>query len=127
MCQYCNYPKLLEQAGLTLTPNRLKVLEIIGIGFKAEVKGNTLTLNVGYAVPYSLTIPATLTVQAGKGTRAGVDAEVSVTGIDKELVGQFAAAVRKIKKPDLYKGKGIRYRGEHVRKLAGKAFGATGG
>jgi large subunit ribosomal protein L6 len=102
-----------------------KELEIIGIGFKAEVKGNTLTLNVGYAVPYDLVIPKGLTVEAKRGTRAGIDAEVIVTGIDKELVGQFAAMVRRIKKPDLYKGKGIRYRGEYVRKLAGKTFGTA--
>ena len=57
---------------------------------------------------------------------AGVDFEVTVTGIDKEVVGQFAAKVRKIRKPDLYKGKGIRYRGEYVRKLAGKTFGTAG-
>jgi large subunit ribosomal protein L6 len=102
-----------------------KVLDIIGIGFKAEVQGNTLKVNVGFAVPYELDIPKGLKVEAKKGSRAGVDAEVSVTGIDKELVGQFAASIRRIKKPDLYKGKGIRYRGEYVRRLAGKTFGSA--
>jgi large subunit ribosomal protein L6 len=103
-----------------------KVLEIIGVGFRAEVQGDRLKLNVGYAIPYELEIPKGLSVEAKRGGRAGVDAEVTVSGIDKELVGQFAASVRRIKKPDLYKGKGIRYRGEYVRKLAGKTFGSAG-
>ena len=103
-----------------------KVLEIIGIGYKAEVKGSELEVNVGYAVPYNVTIPKGIDVKTKRGGTAGVDFEVTVTGIDKELVGQFAAKVRKIRKPDLYKGKGIRYRGEYVRKLAGKTFGTAG-
>jgi len=102
-----------------------KVLEIMGIGYKAEVQGGVLKLHVGFAVPYELPIPPGLKVEVRKGSRAGVEAEVSVSGCDKELVGQFAAAVRRVKKPDVYKGKGIRYRGEYVRKLVGKTFGAA--
>lgn len=103
-----------------------KVLEIIGVGYRAEVAGRILKLTLGYASPVELTIPDGLAVEAGRGSRPGVDAEVSVSGIDKELVGQFAALVRKAKPPDSYKGKGVRYRGEYVRKLAGKTFGSAG-
>ena len=103
-----------------------KVLEIIGVGYRAEIQGKVLKLTVGFASPVELPVPDGLTVEASRGSRVGVDAEVKVSGIDNELVGQFAARVRHVKPPDSYKGKGIRYRGEYVRKLAGKTFGATG-
>ncbi len=108
-----------------------KELEIIGVGYRAELvdggsAGRVLKLTLGYAHPIELEIPAGIEVEVKRSGRKGVDLEVCVRGIDKELVGQFAANIRKTRKPDLYHGKGVRYRGEYVRKLAGKTFGSAG-
>jgi large subunit ribosomal protein L6 len=107
-----------------------KTLEIIGVGYKAEIvggpDGKTLRLSLGYAQPIELPVPQGIEVEARRSGRPGVDLEVTVRGIDKELVGQFAANIRKTRKPDVYHGKGVRYRGEYVRKLAGKTFGSVG-
>ncbi|MHC5053374.1 MAG: 50S ribosomal protein L6 [Planctomycetota bacterium] len=109
-----------------VTKGTEKTLEIIGVGYKAELQGKVLKLSVGFATPVEFVVPDGLTVETGRGSRVGVDAEVKVSGIDNELVGQFAAKIRSVKPPDSYKGKGIRYRGEYVRKLAGKTFGTAG-
>jgi large subunit ribosomal protein L6 len=102
-----------------------KTLEIIGVGYRAEVQGKTLKLGLGFAVPRELPIPEGVSVEVGRPTRPGIDGEIRVSGIDKEKVGQFAADIRAQRPPDVYKGKGIRYRGEYVRKLAGKTFGSA--
>lgn len=119
------YRALVANMVTGVTEGFEKVLEIIGVGYRAEIQEKKLKLHVGYAVPYELDIPEGLEVETGRGTRPGVDYEVRVRGIDKQLVGQFAANVRAVRPPDVYKGKGIRYRGEYVRKLAGKTFGST--
>lgn len=92
-----------------------KVLEIHGVGYKAEQKGKQLVLSVGF----SHTVP----MDPPDGVEFALDSPtvVRVKGIDKEKVGQMAAEVRKVRPPEPYKGKGIRYRGEHVRRKAGKA------
>lgn len=90
-------------------------LEIQGVGYLAAVQKNELQLRVGYANEVHLPIPAGLTVTCPDQTH------VLVKGIDKQLVGQFAAEVRAVRKPEPYKGKGIRYDGEVVRRKAGKA------
>lgn len=113
-----------------VTDGVVRVLEIIGLGYRAEVVsardgGKTLSLHVGFAVPVAFAIPDGLTVEVTKPTRPGVTAEIHMSGVDKELVSQFAALVRKTRPPDPYHGKGLRYRGEYVRKLAGKTFGST--
>ncbi len=91
-----------------------KKLIILGVGYRAQVNGNTLALTMGFSHPVDLEIPEGLTVTVEKNT------EVTISGISKELVGEFAANVRKIRKPEPYKGKGIRYENEHVRRKAGK-------
>ena len=91
-----------------------KVLEIIGVGYRAQLQGKTLVVNAGYSHPVNLEIPEGLTVTVPNPT------EVHVAGCDKQLVGQFAANVRIIRKPEPYKGKGIRYQGEYVRRKEGK-------
>ena len=91
-----------------------KGLEIIGVGYRFQVQGKLLTVNAGYSHPVKLTVPEGLTVEAISTT------EIVVKGIDKELVGEFAANVRKVRKPEPYKGKGIRYKGEFVRRKEGK-------
>ena len=90
-------------------------LEIQGVGYRAQLKGKDLELQVGFSHPVTVSAPAGITFEVPTPT------QVSVTGIDKELVGQIAADVRKVRPPEPYKGKGIRYVGEYVRRKAGKA------
>jgi len=90
-----------------------KKLQVEGIGYRAELSGKQLKLLVGLSHPVSIPIPENLTVAVDKNV-------ISVSGPDKEKVGQFAAGVRSIKKPEPYKGKGIRYEGEVVREKQGK-------
>ena len=91
-----------------------KGLEIIGVGYRFNVKGKTLEINAGYSHKVELEIPEGLTVESVSTT------EITVKGIDKEAVGKFAAEIREVRKPEPYKGKGIRYKGEHVRRKEGK-------
>ena len=91
-----------------------KGLEIIGVGYRFTVKGNTLVINAGYSHPVELAIPTGLTVESVSNT------EITVKGIDKVLVGKFAAEIRKVRSPEPYKGKGIRYKDEYVRRKEGK-------
>jgi len=92
----------------------VKKLEINGVGFKAAVSGQELTLNLGFSHPVIYNVPAGITVQVEGNI-------VSISGIDKQLVGEVAATIRKIKKPEPYKGKGIKYIDEVIRRKAGKA------
>ena len=90
-----------------------KKLEIEGVGYRAEAQGQKLVINVGFSHPVEMEVP--------EGLTAGVEKNViSIAGIDKEAVGQFAANVRKVKKPEPYKGKGIRYQGEYIIRKQGK-------
>tara|TARA_B100000745_G_scaffold297543_1_gene244640 strand:- start:1204 stop:1737 length:534 start_codon:yes stop_codon:yes gene_type:complete len=90
-----------------------KKLEIEGVGYRAEMKGRTLVLNVGFSHPVELEVPEGLETVVEKNT-------ITVTGADKETVGQFAANIRKVKKPEPYKGKGIHYVGEYIIRKQGK-------
>jgi len=91
-----------------------KDLEIIGVGYRFNVKGNTLVINAGYSHPVEMEIPTGLTVEGVSNT------EISVKGINKVLVGKFAAEIRSVREPEPYKGKGIRYKDEYVRRKEGK-------
>ena len=97
-----------------------KELDIVGVGYKAAVEGNRVVLALGYSHPVEYRIPEGIKVAVEKQTR------VTVSGIDRQRVGQVAAEIRNLRKPDPYKQKGIRYVGEILKKKAGKA-GATGG
>lgn len=90
------------------------VLEIEGVGFKAAVQGKDLVMQLGFSHEVRFTPPAGITIKAEKPT------VISVTGIDKQQVGQVAAEIRSMKKPEPYKGKGIKYEGERVRRKEGK-------
>jgi large subunit ribosomal protein L6 len=92
-----------------------KRLEIQGVGYRAQAQGSKLTLNLGYSKPVEMTMPQGIQVAVEKNT------ELTVSGIDKELVGNVAAQIRAARPPEVYKGKGIRYSGEFVRRKAGKA------
>ncbi len=92
-----------------------KKLEIQGVGYRAQAQGKKLTLNVGYSNPVVMEMPDGISVAVNNNT------EVVVSGIDKELVGNIAAKIRAVRPPEVYKGKGIRYSGEYVRRKVGKA------
>jgi large subunit ribosomal protein L6 len=91
-----------------------KRLEIQGVGYRAALRGTALELNVGYSHPVVIDAPAGITFEVP------VQNEIIVKGIDKQQVGEIAAEVRDVRKPEPYKGKGIRYRGEYVRRKVGK-------
>ncbi len=98
-----------------------KILDVVGLGFKAAVAGDKLTLNLGYSHPVDFHIP--------KGIKLAVDPKtvsITLSGADKDLVGQTAARIRAIKPPEPYKGTGIRYRGEHIVRKAGKTAAGVG-
>ena len=92
-----------------------KRLEIVGVGYRAALKGSDLELALGFSHPVEFPPPPGIEFEVPAPNR------ITIRGIDKQLVGQVAANIRKIRKPEPYKGKGIRYEGEHVRKKAGKA------
>ncbi len=91
-----------------------KKLEIVGVGYRFTAKGNTLVVNAGYSHPVEVSVPTGITIEVPSNT------ELFIRGIDKCLVGEFAAEVRKIRQPEPYKGKGIRYTDEHIRRKEGK-------
>jgi large subunit ribosomal protein L6 len=93
-----------------------KTLEVVGVGYRAEMREEKLVLSVGYSHPVEVEPPPGITFRVEKGYRS-----FTVEGIDKELVGEVAARIRAMRKPEPYKGKGIRYFGERVRRKAGKA------
>ena len=96
-----------------------KSLEVQGVGYKAEIKGKTLVMTVGYANDIKVPIPVGVDVKV-EGPK------IHVAGPDKQLVGQFASDVRRVRKPEPYKGKGVRYEGEVVKIKPGKAFAGAG-
>ena len=91
-----------------------KTLEIIGVGYRFNVQGQKLVVSAGYSHPVNMEIPAGLTVEANGNT------EITVKGIEKVLVGEFAAKIREVRQPEPYKGKGIRYKNEHIVRKEGK-------
>jgi len=98
-----------------------KVLEVIGVGFRADVKGQVLTLSVGHSHPIVFELPEE--IKASAETAKGKAPVVTLESHDKQLLGQVAAKIRSFRKPEPYKGKGIRFQGEQVRRKAGKSAG----
>ena len=105
---------LISNMIIGVTKGYEKSLEIVGVGYRFNVQGKKLVMNLGYSHPVELEIPAGLTVEAISNT------EIKVSGIDKVLVGEFSANIRKVRKPEPYKGKGIRYKDEHIIRKEGK-------
>jgi large subunit ribosomal protein L6 len=103
-----------------VTTGYKKTLEIQGVGYKAEAKGKNLVLSVGFANPVTLTVPTGVDMKL-----EGVN-KIHLSGSDKQLVGQFASDIRRVRKPEPYKGKGVRYEGEAVKIKPGKAFAGAG-
>jgi large subunit ribosomal protein L6 len=108
---------LIQNMVTGVTAGFTKSLEIQGVGYRAETDGKNLTLNVGYSHPVVMPIPEGLAIEVEKNT------VIHVRGIDKQQVGEMAACIRRVRKPEPYRGKGIRYFGEAVRRKVGKAGG----
>lgn len=118
---------LLANMVVGVTNSWSKNLELIGVGFRAQASGDKIVLNVGYSHPVEISAPEGISFEVSDNTK------IKVVGVDKQLVGQTAANIKKVRVPDVYKGKGIRYEGEYIRKKAGKsakvgtAAGGAGG
>ena len=107
---------LIQNMITGLTEGYEKKLEIIGIGFRAELKGKVLVLQLGYSHPIYFAPPETIIIEVPAQNA------IVIKGVNKQLVGQVAAKIRSFRPPEPYKGKGVRYEGEHVRRKAGKAM-----
>lgn len=105
---------LLNNMVVGVSEGFTRILEFQGVGYRAQLQGTTLQLNVGFSHPVTVTPPEGITFEVN-------GSQIKVSGIDKEQVGQVAADIRKVRPPEPYKGKGIRYLGEHVRRKAGKS------
>ena len=105
---------LVQNMIIGVTEGYSKGLEIVGVGYRFNIQGKKLVISAGYSHPVELEIPEGLTVESVSNT------EINVKGIDKVLVGEFSANIRKVRKPEPYKGKGIRYKDEHIRRKEGK-------
>ncbi|MBI4535519.1 MAG: 50S ribosomal protein L6 [Ignavibacteriae bacterium] len=103
-----------------VTEGYSKKLELVGVGYRAEMKGSKLQLLVGYSHPILFAPPAGIKIEAPTQTN------ITISGIDKQLVGQVAAKIRSFRLPEPYKGKGVKYEGEYIRRKAGKAAAASG-
>lgn len=99
----------------------VKKLELVGVGYRAEANGEKIVLSVGFSHPVEVVAPSGVSFEVSDNTK------ITVSGINKELVGQVAANIRKIKPPEPYKGKGIKYVGEHIKRKPGKAGKAGAG
>ena len=108
------YRNLIHNMVVGVTEGFTKTLVITGVGYRAEVKGKELVMNLGYSSDYIAIIPEGLTVVATP------DGKLTISGIDKQLVGEFSSQIRKLRKPEPYKGKGIRYDNEVIRRKVGK-------
>jgi large subunit ribosomal protein L6 len=109
----------LNNMVLGVTSGFSKTLEIVGTGYRAALEGNVLVLQLGFSHPIRYETPAGISIRVDSPTR------VVVSGADKTQVGQVAADIRAFRRPEPYKGKGVRYEGEYVRRKAGKAAGAA--
>jgi large subunit ribosomal protein L6 len=119
---------LLANMVAGVTEGFQKVLEVHGVGYRARIEGGRLVLQVGFSHPVQREVLTGLTVTAEQVRQTGgVMHVITISGADKQQVGEFAAEIRRVKPPEPYLAKGIRYRGEQIRRKAGKAFVSGGG
>lgn len=114
------FRSLINNMVTGVTTGFTKILEINGVGYKAAMSGQKLVLNLGYSHPIEMEVPAGLEAKVEKNA-------ITITGSDRQAVGQFAAVVRSQREPEPYKGKGIKYQDEVIRRKAGKVVKAVGG
>ena len=105
---------LIENMIIGVSEGYKKELEIVGVGYRFNVQGNKINVNAGFSHPVEVIVPNDLKAEQVSTT------EIAISGIDKQKVSEFAANIRKLRKPEPYKGKGIRYKGEHIRRKEGK-------
>jgi large subunit ribosomal protein L6 len=115
------YRSLVDNMVIGVTEGFKKNLELVGVGFKASNQGNLLDLSLGYSHNIIFEIPKELSVKTAQ--EKGDNPKIFLEGIDKQLIGQVAAKLRSLRKPEPYKGKGVKYVGEAIRRKAGKAAG----
>jgi large subunit ribosomal protein L6 len=108
---------LIQNMIIGVTEEYKKVLDIVGVGYRAEMKGKNLLINIGYSHPVYFMPPEGVTIQTPTNT------QIVISGIDKQLVGSIASKIRGIRKPEPYKGKGIKYQNETIVRKAGKTAG----
>ncbi len=120
-CMHGLTRSLLNNMVVGVSEGFAKNLEIVGVGFKAESKGKELVLNLGFSHPINFALPDGITVEVPEPTK------IRVVGIEKDKVGQVAAEIRGFRPPEPYKGKGVRYAGETIRRKVGKAAVGSGG
>lgn len=113
------FRSLLQNAITGVKTPWIKTLELVGVGYRAQTTERELILNVGFSHPIKVVAPADISFKV-------VENKIIVSGVDKQKVGDIAASIRRIKKPEPYKGKGIRFEGEYIRKKLGKAAKAVG-
>ena len=111
---------LMQNMILGVTKGYTKKLELVGVGYRAEIKGKKLQLQLGFSHPILFQAPEGVTLEAPTQTN------IVISGIDKQLVGLVAAKIRSFRPPEPYKGKGVKYEGEYIRRKAGKAAAASG-
>jgi len=111
---------LINNAVIGVSQGYTRNLEIRGVGYRANAKNNVVELNLGYSPPVSVTAPEGVSIETPEPTK------ITISGIDKQVVGQVAANIRAIRPPDSYHGKGVRYEGEHIKLKPGKAAAAAG-
>ena len=107
---------LIQNMVTGVTDGYMKELQLVGVGYRANLEGKNLVINVGYSHPVNIEPPAGITFEVGERNQ-----QIFISGIDKQQVGQAAADIRKVRPPEPYKGKGIRYKDEYIRRKAGKA------
>ena len=105
---------LIENMIIGVSEGYKKELEIVGVGYRFNVQGNKINVNAGFSHPVEIIVPSDLKAEQVSTT------EIAISGIDKQKVSEFAANIRKLRKPEPYKGKGIRFKGEHIRRKEGK-------
>lgn len=116
------YRALLNNMVTGVTQGFTREMEIVGVGFRVENQGNLVTFSIGYSHPIVFSVPSEIKVTTG--VEKGSPPYIRLEGIDKELLGQVCAKIRSFRKPEPYKGKGIIFKGEQIRRKAGKTAGA---
>ncbi|MFS8083350.1 MAG: 50S ribosomal protein L6 [Ginsengibacter sp.] len=115
------YRSLIHNMVLGVTEGYTKTLELVGVGYKATHQGNLLDLSLGYSHNILVEIPKELTIVTAQ--EKGKNPKITLTSVDKQLLGQVAAKIRSLRKPEPYKGKGVKFEGEVLRRKAGKSAG----
>ena len=117
------YRALINNMVVGVSEGYVREMQVVGVGFRVENQGNLVTFSIGYSHPVMFAVPSEISVTTGM--EKGLPPFIRLEGIDKELIGQVCAKIRAFRKPEPYKGKGIRFKGEQIRRKAGKTAGGA--